>query len=130
MGPAARREVRLARLRRTGKGGGPKGPGFNNILKGLCTCLGCGTLVRYRSARNPHLQCESYRTGRGCTNKTHYDYPKLERAVLDHLMPYLFEIGFERPSEDTREIDAEVAVLSKEIMRPARGWLWAQHSAY
>ncbi|PIB96274.1 hypothetical protein CSW60_17235 [Caulobacter sp. X] len=74
---------------------------FNNLFFGIAKCGVCGGTVGYHTATKGHNRSSALRCGnagrsapgpitpdRPCLNTRRYNYPKLERAVLQHVKEF------------------------------------------
>ena len=87
-----------------------KGRRLVNLLSGLCKCR-CGQSMTFRGkgakrrasgeiVQEDYLVCDSYQRGRGCDNRTHYNYVALEVKVLNAVLSVaLKDAHFSAPAE-------------------------------
>jgi hypothetical protein len=86
--------------------------GVANLLKGICKCGKCGRgLVYLNTGKDAFLVCGKART-RGCDNRYHRSYPKIERELLTALE--LFD--YNRFLEHTHPQSDRLAALRAEIV--------------
>ena len=76
------------RLSRRGKGG-RRGQKISNLFSGLARCAACGARMAYVNKGKPaerYLVCDHALRRMGCTNRTHVNYPAVERDMLESLL--------------------------------------------
>jgi DNA invertase Pin-like site-specific DNA recombinase len=108
---------------------GWEGKKVSNLLTGLVSCNHCrgpaafedkghnhsatyvtknGEKRFYVGKRVVRLSCDNRRRRKGCTNAERYDYPTVEKAVLDTLIGYISEYDADPKLDLMREELAEV----------------------
>lgn len=97
-----------------------KGRRLVNLLAGLATCGECGHIMtlrgkgrKQRAAGNwvneDYLVCDWYQRGRGCENKSHFNYDFWEGVVLDAILAdAIGDRHFSAPRE-VRRVEVELA---------------------
>lgn len=91
----------------------------NNLLQGLGHCERCGGPMAFRQGGKGHardkLQCRSYRFGMGCTAEQKYDYPALEKAVLDLILPLALDPAFLGTGATENSLDGQLLALEAKL---------------
>ena len=97
-----------------------------NLFSGLAHCGECGAKMTFRGkgrkqradgswVNEDYLVCDSYQRGRGCGNRTHFNYAVWERGALD---PIIFEALWERdpaPQFEVQQLEIELAEACRNL---------------
>ena len=95
-----------------------------NLFSGLARCDACSSKMIFRSkgrkqradgswVNEDYLVCDGYQRGRGCQNRTHYNYTIWENGILD---PIIFEALHEDHAASQSELrgnEIEIAQLER-----------------
>lgn len=76
------------RLSRRGKGG-RRGQKVSNLFSGLARCAVCDARMTYVNKGKPterYLVCDHALRRMGCDNRTHFNYPAMERDMLERML--------------------------------------------
>ncbi|MCA0891269.1 recombinase family protein [Qipengyuania flava] len=104
-----------------------------NLFSGLARCDACSSKMAFRGkgrkqradgswVNEDYLVCDGYQRGRGCDNRTHYNYAVWESGILDPII-------FEALHEDHSASQSEVRDLEIEIAQLERVWEVAETKA-
>ena len=114
--------------RTTGKG--RKGKDFANLFQGLAKCWDCGGPMNLKSTTKKggktyrYYRCDMLHRRGACTNEHVYDYPLVEKHLLDVLVSQALKA--ELPKDDkAAAIRREIADLRAEVdsLRQQREWM-------
>jgi hypothetical protein len=109
---------RASVARRTNPSRGNRGAVYRNLLSGLCRCGSCGGAMKMTTAGSVaegmryYLHCAPAAKANGCTDRSHWNYPLIERAILDHVGEFKLAELFQ-----TSEADETLAALGSQIGR-------------
>lgn len=96
-----------------------------NLFGGLNKCA-CGSIMTFRAkgpakragghtVREDYLVCDRALRGRGCDNKTHFNYERIEGAILDKLLHLALDDTFFRKPDLTGGIETEIATHTRRL---------------
>jgi DNA invertase Pin-like site-specific DNA recombinase len=102
--------------------GGRNGPGFRNILRGLCKCVECrGPMIMISKGQAPkggdYWLCDNWNRRRACKNSIRLRAEPFERLLLDLLSPVLLGVEDLPIDAATGALAIAVAALDVEISR-------------
>lgn len=95
---------------------GRKGRLRPNLLSGLCRCGVCsgGMTFRAKGNQEDYLVCDSAIRGKGCANRTHFNYRRLETGILDNVLALSLDFAGDK-------LNSEASEMAEEIARRKRG---------
>ncbi len=102
-------QARASRKARTLRGG-RRGPQISNLLSGIARCTACGSVMTFRNKGKPderYLVCDGALRGRGCTHRLHFNYPRLEAAVLNSVLHIVLTPDHFEAADEVRALELE-----------------------